>query len=151
MSGTYSNSFTLHNVLSHRTLTIKARDDAREPLIINQHYNYDNGAVGFEKPTLAGRQMWRSNAANPTSHPLNNIHLTGTAGDQHRLDLAGGGADPPPIESPNPAQHFNQLKPQKSPNYRKKVLKVAWHPRMNAVAVAGLYKLYLYQAKMPTL
>jgi hypothetical protein len=36
---------------------------------------------------------------------------------------------------------------KKSPNFRAKMLKVAWHPRLDAVAVAGLYKLYLYQSK----
>lgn len=33
-------------------------------------------------------------------------------------------------------------------DYNKKVLKVSWHPCINAVAVAGLYKLYLYQTKL---
>jgi serine/threonine-protein phosphatase 2A regulatory subunit B len=30
---------------------------------------------------------------------------------------------------------------------RNKVLRVAWHPQLQAVAVAGLYKLYLYQGQ----
>jgi WD40 repeat protein len=156
VSGTYSNSFTLHNVLSHRTVTIKARDDAREPLLINQHYNYDNGAVGYDRPTPAGNQPWRSNVASDPKHTdfapqtLSNINIIGATGDNvQRINLSAGGTEPPPIDAPNPAQHFNQLKPTKPPNYRKKVLKVAWHPRMNAVAVAGLYKLYLYQQKAP--
>ena len=36
----------------------------------------------------------------------------------------------------------------KLPNYNEKILKVQWHPTLNAVAVAGLYKLYLYQTKL---
>jgi hypothetical protein len=31
-------------------------------------------------------------------------------------------------------------------DFGKKILHVAWHPNMNAVAVAGLNNLYLYQA-----
>jgi len=46
----------------------------------------------------------------------------------------------------------NQEKPkEEAPNvnlmdFGKKALHVAWHPRLNAVAVAGLNKLYIYQA-----
>jgi len=46
----------------------------------------------------------------------------------------------------------NQEKPkEETPNvnlmdFGKKALHVAWHPRLNAVAVAGLNKLYIYQA-----
>jgi hypothetical protein len=31
-------------------------------------------------------------------------------------------------------------------DFGKKALHVAWHPRANAIAVAGLNKLYIYQA-----
>lgn len=33
-----------------------------------------------------------------------------------------------------------------SVDFAKKVLHVAWHPQENAVAIAGLNKLYVYQA-----
>ena len=132
VTGTYSNSFTLHSLLTHRTITIKARDDARDPRIINQHYNFENGDVGYERPATNGQHLWRipnnPQQSNDRSHPIDPL------------------APPPPSQS----HHFNQLKPSKPPNYRKKVLKVAWHPTLNAVAVAGLYKLYLYSATTPT-
>jgi hypothetical protein len=130
VTGTYSNSFTLHNLLTKRTVTIKARDDAREPLVINEHYNLAGAVVGNERPPIG--MEWRSNSDTASAN--------GTKQDENANPAAAPG---------NPAQHFNRLKPNKPPNYRKKVLKVAWHPRINAVAVAGLYKLYLYQATTP--
>lgn len=157
MTGTYSNAFTLHNVLTHRTVTVKARDDARDPLVINQHFNYTDGGVGFERPMHTGLRPTPQNVvahydagmmhSNPNaSLPLNSAT---PAIDPATATAAAAPASTFPSSSsgPSPADYFNHVDPSKSPNYRKKVLKVAWHPRINAVAIAGLYKLYLYSAK----
>jgi len=62
--------------------------------------------------------------------------------------------DPP--KRPKAAKLRNTKKEKEKPktdapnvnlmDFGKKALHVAWHPRMNAVAVAGLNKLYIYQA-----
>lgn len=89
-TGTYNNCFFLHNMSLNHSVTVKARDDLREPEMIRE-----------VKVTSIGGQ------------PESVLDKISTA-------------------------------PQ---DYRRKVLKVAWHPRCNAFAAAGLYKLYLYQSR----
>jgi serine/threonine-protein phosphatase 2A regulatory subunit B len=62
--------------------------------------------------------------------------------------------DPPHSKKDKKGAKKGKRKEQKSeatPNinlmdFGKKALHVAWHPRANAIAVAGLNKLYIYQA-----
>ena len=92
-TGTYANSFFLHNTESDTQTTIQARDDSREPYVT----------------------------------------AMGTRGGSARLN---GGYTPP--------QHvltFNE------DDFQHNIVKVAFHPRVHALATAGLYKLYLYSPR----
>lgn len=64
-----------------------------------------------------------------------------TLGPAETKDLKAKTAPSADIKIPVPTHTIEKV------TYRNKVLRVAWHPQLNAVVVAGLYKLYLYQAK----
>jgi len=102
VTGTYSNCFLLYNSFNKTSVTVEARDDVRQPQIVDVQH--------------------------PEIPP----------GPKHRGIIRNTS------KSDSQGNHSKMAQP---PNFQAKVLRVAWHPRLNAVAVAGLYKLYLYQTK----
>jgi serine/threonine-protein phosphatase 2A regulatory subunit B len=91
-TGSYANSFYLHDAVGGAGMTVRARDDSREPCI----------TAMTQRPGAPARPD-----ASPTPQEL--------------------------TYDPEDFQHT--------------IVKLAFHPRVSAVAVAGLYKLYLYQRK----
>ncbi len=154
MTGSYSNCFLIQNTLTKTGVTIEARDDVREPRICavssqpmipahesksrlaNTHAN-----VGITQPNAAISEAMKKAAAAIKIRVVNHkieVHTCPSA-PSFPISFVGCAAQVP---------HFVVVLLQ-TVAYRNKVLRVAWHPRLNAVAVAGLYKLYLYQTKPP--
>ena len=125
VSGSYNNSFALIDSHSGSTALVQAKDDAREPLTLQYHTAEQLPAAIQRTCTPQQLDTHATHASfarcyTPTVHPA--VAAVGASSGQPLSTVA--------------QQH--------------KVLKVAWHPHMEAVAVAGLYKLYLYQNRQPT-
>ena len=108
-TGTYANSFHLHDTTNGIGQTIRARDDSREPYITSM--------------------CRRSANSNEPTQPI----------DRSLLGVNNG-----------------YIPPQHVMNYQEEdlhhnIVNVAFHPRVHAVAAAGLYKLYLYQPRPSSL
>jgi hypothetical protein len=117
VTGTYSNCFQLHDAITKTTLTVEAADDVREPRLV---------AVQAHQPHADYKTaplFPASSGPGPASGSLHDVRL---------------------MKRPPPPQVNRRIEVR---SFRNKIIRCAWHPRLNAVAVAGLYKLYLYQAK----
>ena len=127
VSGSYNNSFALIDSHSGNTALVQAKDDAREPLVLRQH-------TAEQLPAAVQRLC--------TTQEIST----------HSLPAAFARCYTPTVHSLSAADASSeQQQPLSGVAQQHKVLKVAWHPRLEAVAVAGLYKLYLYQNRQPAL
>lgn len=120
VTGSYSQCFTLHSIDAQQTVTIQAKDDAREPDVVHSFHN---------------PQLHTALHHQPPPHPL---HLPSSVVRSYVPPL-------PSFLSSSSSSPSSLSVPTCPLNVVQKVLKVAWHPRWDAVAVAGLYKLFLYQ------
>ena len=92
----------------------------------------------------------RKETATPTA-ALNGGSGGGLSGSGRKLKLGGKGGVKENGSSPSAAHGGARGGGAEAYNvqqmdFGKKALHVSWHPRLNAVAVAGLNKLYIYQA-----
>ena len=132
VSGTYANSFTLHHASSTATRTIHCKDDSRIPHVTQQLHN---------QPLHA--QL--AHAAAPQQLPLSVVRAYQPplpSSDHSILSPCPLLLFPPSARVPPPPSSASATSPSL---LQQRVLRVAWHPHRNAVAVAGLYKLFLYQ------
>ena len=132
VSGSYNNSFALVDSHSGNSALIQAKDDQREPLVL-QHSSTEQLPAAVQRLTTPQQR---------STHSLHSAFArcyTPTV-----AVVAGGGSGSGSGSSGSSGQQQVSSVAQQH-----KVLKVAWHPHMEAVAVAGLYKLYLYQNRQP--
>ena len=128
VSGSYSNAFALIDAQSGSSALVQAKDDAREPLILQQHT--------AEQLPAAVHRLCPAQQASSLCLPASFARCYTPTLSALGVGQGAAGTGSAPQLSAVAQQH--------------KVLKVAWHPCMDAVAVAGLYKLYLYQNRQPT-
>ena len=138
VSGGYHNTFTLHDVQTQSTVTVQAKDDAREPDVVHRLHNIQlQHSVLRPSPPPPPADFSQSIVRSyvPPLPPSAQLLFGGHVAPAHP---SSAGASSPSSPSLAPA------------SLAQKVLKVAWHPRINALAVAGLYKLFLYQQHQPS-
>ena len=150
VSGSYDNSFALIDALSGNTALVQAQDDAREPLVL-QHNTTEQLPAAIQR--LCTTQQLDTHSLHspfarcytPAVHSVGAAVsvVGGSSGDSGRGSGSGSGSGGSGSSSDSGQQQQQQQ--LSSVAQQQKILKVAWHPHMEAVAVAGLYKLYLYQ------
>jgi len=130
VSGSYDNSFALIDAHSGHSALIQAKDDAREPMVLQLN-------EAEQLPAAVQRLATAQQLATHHLPPLFARCYTPTVRSMPSITVAT-------VETDGGSQSASSVAQQH------KVLKVAWHPHMEAVAVAGLYKLYLYQNRQPS-
>jgi serine/threonine-protein phosphatase 2A regulatory subunit B len=141
LTGSYSNCFSVHNMLSRRSVTLRADDREGGLSVANEYFTYTDGNVGTEPPNFNGTAP--PPAAVAAAAAVGDVSSPAGAGAAGGTDGVGGVALPPPPS----ASSFFRDRPSRRPKFREKMLHCAWHPTLDAVAVAGLYKLFVYQAR----
>ena len=178
VTGTYSNSFTLHDTTQRTTTTIHCQDDARLPHITHSLHNpplhtHVDALLSAHSlavtpppplpPAALPLSIVRSYAPplplHPSTSPTSAQSTAASALSSASPVLSPASLLPPSspslpaLPSAPPAAVRPLLLPS-APFGRlsvaQRVLKVAWHPHRPAVACASLYKLFLYQCQQRT-
>jgi len=158
LTGSYSNTFTVHNFASRRSATVYACDHT-DPIVVNEFYQRPDGGAQKQRLEEGGNALRRPYHRPPLSLPTPNKRLEQLVVlSEFKVDVAAAAKaaasafslpSPPAYPPPFPlTQCFDYLTPRHQPNFEQPVLHCAWHPSRRTIAVAGLYKAYIYQARI---
>lgn len=157
LTGSYNNNFVIHSQDEKRSLTIEAlKDPPRRPAPGSRPAAAAAAAAaapaGSTSPNSKKKQLGAAAAAAPTAAAGAGLGKPGDKGPSAAGKGDGKKKDKPPAPAAAAAAAATTAAPgdEPSPNvnqmdFGKKALHVAWHPRQDVVAVAGLNKLYIYQ------
>jgi len=150
VTGSYNNNFVIHNCQDKTSVTIEALKDppkAKPVPPLAPPASKTPKARKNKNVKVKGNGNKTSGDAQSTDSALSSSSTTASLANS--ISLNNNSISPSTSTSSNNVIQTNNQ--QDSPNvnlmdFGKKALHVAWHPHQNAIAVAGLNKLYLYQA-----
>ena len=129
VTGSYDNSFISYNTLTQATTRIESQKNMRRRRA--------------DKKTSNSTNTNNPNHPNNPSGNLNGARIGNTGGIGEASGQGGG-------QSGNNGLGLLSEPDVNVMDFGKKSLHVAWHPLLNTVAVAGLNRLYIYDASITT-
>ncbi len=133
LTGSYNNNFVIHNSEEKRSITIEALKDPPKlrptPAEAKPNTKLPAGASPTASPTATGKTLAKTDSKTAAA--------AGGKDKKSKTDKPAAATEVGSDGQPTP--NVNQM------DFGKKALHVAWHPKNDVVAVAGLNKLYLYQ------
>jgi len=124
ITGSYNNNFVIYNDTLKQSVTIEALKDG------------PRRKAKVSTPAASPPPINQTNSSGSSPPPFSTPSSLSPA-----LSIVPSAKTPIASLSTEPLPNVNTM------DFAKKTLHVAWHPRQNVVAVAGLNKLYIYQAK----
>jgi hypothetical protein len=154
LTGSYNNNFVIHSQEEKRSVTIEALKDPpprrlqpppspspalpkspNSPVPTPSSPKQKKGGAAPANSNSNSAASGKAPAAKPDSKSASKADPKKQGKGLPNGGGGGGSAGPADADVPN----VNQM------DFGKKALHVAWHPKTDVVAVAGLNKLYLYQ------